>query len=514
MAITLLFISFLVLISSTSNFAVDHHPPGKHAASSPSDQIRQACKATRNQTLCESSFSKSSNLTTPTKIIQTALSMSLNNIHTAQAKVQEILITSKNNPNRTTAAKNCMEHLRNSEYRIKSTLEVLPHGKIKDARAWTSAGFAYQYDCWSGLNNVNDTKIVVDTMSFIMTFLISYTSNALSMIRAYDVFGDNTAMWGPPKTERDGFWENAMGGRGGKGLGLPVGLKVDVTVCKGAGGGCKYGTVQEAVNAAPDWGGGRRFVILVKAGVYKETVRVGLEKQNVVILGEGMGRTVITGDLSVGQSGISTYNTATVGVLGDGFMASNLTFENTADLNAHQAVAFRTTSDQSIMEDCNVDFIFGNSAAIFQDCTILVRPRQDKAEKGEDNALTAHARNDPAQSTGFVFQNCLINGTEEYMKIYYSNPKVHKNFLGRPWKEFSRTVFIGCTLEALITREGWMPWKGEFGLTTLYYGEYNNSGKGSDTTRRVKWSSRIPPEHVNVYFTTNFIQSDQWKLTS
>nr|GEX05189.1 probable pectinesterase/pectinesterase inhibitor 51 [Tanacetum cinerariifolium] len=482
MAITPLFISFLVLISSTSNSAVDHHLPGKHAASSPSDQISQACKATRNQTLCESSFSKSSNLTTPTKIIQTALSTSLNNIHTAQAKVQEILNTSKNNPNRTTAAKNCMEHLRNSEYRIKSTLEVLPRGKIKDARAWTSAGFAYQYDCWSGLNNVNDTKIVVDTMSFIMTFLISYTSNALSMIRAYDVFGDNTAMWGPPKTERDGFWEKGVGGGegGGKRLGVPVGLKVDVTVCKGAGGGCKYGKVQEAVNAAPDWGGGRRFVILVKAGVYKETVRVGLEKQNVVILGEGMGRTVITGDLSVGQSGISTYNTATVGVLGDGFMASNLTFENTAGLNAHQAVAFRTTSDQSIMENCNVDFIFGNSAAIFQGCAILVRPRQDKAEKGEDNAVTAHARNDPAE----------------------------------PWKEFSRTVFIGCTLEALITPEGWMPWKGEFGLTTLYYGEYNNSGKGSDTTRRVKWSSRIPPEHANIYSMTNFIQSDQWKLTS
>ena len=64
---------------------------------------------------------------------------------------------------------------------------------------------------------------------------------------------------------------------------------------------------------APDWGSGRRYVILVKAGVYKETVRVGLEKQNVVILGEGIGKTLITGDLNVGKSGISTYDTATVG---------------------------------------------------------------------------------------------------------------------------------------------------------------------------------------------------------
>lgn len=227
------------------------------------------------------------------------------------------------------------------------------------------------------------------------------------------------------------------------------------------------------------------------------------------------------------------------GVLGDGFMASNLTFENTAGPDAHQAVAFRTSSDRSIMENCeflgnqdtlythtlrqffkscriegNVDFIFGNSATIFQDCTILVRPRQVEAEKGEKNAVTAHARNEPAQSTGFVFRNCIINGTKEYMKLYNSNPKVHMNFLGRPWKEFSRTVFIGCTLEALITPEGWMPWEGDFGLTTLYYGEYNNSGKGSDTTRRVAWSNRIPPEHVNVYDIKNFIQGDQWKLRS
>jgi hypothetical protein len=32
-----------------------------------------------------------------------------------------------------------------------------------------------------------------------------------------------------------------------------------------------------------------------------------------VFLGDGMGKTVITGSLTAGQPGISTYNTATVG---------------------------------------------------------------------------------------------------------------------------------------------------------------------------------------------------------
>ena len=144
-------------------------------------------------------------------------------------------------------------------------------------------------------------------------------------------------------------------------------------------------------------------------------------------------------------------------VLGDGFMASGLTIQNTAGPNAHQAVAFRSSSDLSVIENCeflgnqdtlfaqslrqfykscriqgNVDFIFGGSASFFQDCHILLAPRQVDPEKGESNTVTAHARLDPAQSTGFVFQNCLINGTEEYVKLYQSNPKVHKNFLGRP----------------------------------------------------------------------------------
>ncbi|PIA24680.1 hypothetical protein AQUCO_126000001v1 [Aquilegia coerulea] len=228
-----------------------------------------------------------------------------------------------------------------------------------------------------------------------------------------------------------------------------------------------------------------------------------------------------------------------VGVVGDGFMARDITFENKAGPVTRQAVAFRSDSDLSIVENCeflgnqdtlyahslrqyykscriegNVDFIFGNSAAVFQDSVILVRPRQQKPEKGENNAVTAHGRTDPAQTTGFVFQNCLINGTEDYMALYYSKPKVHKNFLGRPWKEYSRTVFIHCTLEALVTSDGWMPWTGDFALPTLYYGEFENSGPGANVSGRVPWSSQILKEHVQVYSVQSFIQGNDWIPTS
>ena len=95
---------------------------------------------------------------------------------------------------------------------------------------------------------------------------------------------------------------------------MPSGLKANVTVCKG--GGCDYETLQEAVNVAPDNDASRRFVIWIKAGLYEEIVRVPLEKKNVVFLGDGMGKTVITGSLNVGMPRMSTYNTATVGKLG------------------------------------------------------------------------------------------------------------------------------------------------------------------------------------------------------
>ncbi|KAK9997297.1 hypothetical protein SO802_021983 [Lithocarpus litseifolius] len=118
----------------------------------------------------------------------------------------------------------------------------------------------------------------------------------MSLLFSYDNFENNTESWVPARTERDGFREavEKFGGSGGFNGGVPTGLKANVTLSKDGSSG-SYKTVQEAVN-----GGGKRFVIRIKVGV----------KKNVVFLGDGIGETVITGSLNVGQLGI--YNTATV----------------------------------------------------------------------------------------------------------------------------------------------------------------------------------------------------------
>ncbi|XP_050292534.1 probable pectinesterase/pectinesterase inhibitor 51 [Quercus robur] len=539
---TLFFLSLLslILFFSLSSASRHHHhssPTAKPTpTSTPSSLIQQVCKATRFPDQCVSSLSQSKQLPadpTPLQLLYSSISVSSDNLRTAQSMVKSILASSSGSVNRTTAATNCLEVLDNAQYRISiTTNDALPQGNLKNARAWMSSSLLSQYDCWSALKYANDTSLTNETMSFLDS-LTHLTSNALSLLFSYDNFGNDTASWVPARTERDGFWEPVGKSGGGFKGGVPTDLKADVTVSKDGSG--SYKTVQEAVNAAPENGGGKRFVIRIKAGVYEETVRIPLAKKNVVFLGDGIGKTVITGSLNVGQPGISTYNTATVAVLGDGFMASGLTIQNTAGPDAHQAVAFRSGSDLSVIENCeflgnqdtlyaqslrqfykscriqgNVDFIFGNSASFFQDCEILVAPRQIKPEKGETNAITAHGRTDPGQSTGFVFQNCLINGTEEYLKLYNSNPKVHKNFLGRPWKEYSRTVFIQCNLEALVSPLGWLPWSGDFALKTLYYGESGNSGSGSTASKRVTWSSQIPAQHIDTYSVENFIQGNQW----
>ncbi|XP_059307879.1 probable pectinesterase/pectinesterase inhibitor 51 [Lycium ferocissimum] len=538
--IPFLFFSFSSseLHSSKNSITPISTPPPPSPSPNIPVEIQGACKASRDPPTCESALTDPSQFPSnliAIQIILSALSISSQNLTSVKSLVKNILDTAAGNMNLTVPAKNCLLGFDFVAYRYNLTAAALTRGEIKDARAWTSAALGYQIGCSSNLLKVNGTHQVAKTVE-VMKTLIGFTTNALWMMVNYDIYGNDTRSWGPPKTERDGFWEVGSGFGSWFGLrgGFPSGLNPNLTVCKT--GGCDYKMVQEAVNATPGYFGSEKFVIWIKTGLYDEIIRVPLEKRNVVFLGDGMGKTVITGSLSVGLvPGMTTYESATVGVSGDGFMASGLTIQNTAGIGAGQAVAFRSDSDLSVIQNCeflgnqdtlytqslrqyyqschiqgNVDFIFGNAAAFFQDCDILITPRLLNPEKGETNAVTAHGRLDPGQSTGFVFQSCSINGTEEYMNLYRSNPKVHKNFLGRPWKEYSRTIFIYCNLEVLVHPEGWMPWNGEFALKTLYYGEFNSSGAGANVTGRVTWSSQIPAEHIDSYSVKNFIQGDKW----
>ena len=88
-----------------------------------------------------------------------------------------------------------------------------------------------------------------------------------------------------------------------------------------------------------------------------------------------------------------------------------------------------------------------------------------------------------------------------------------KTYLGRPLKEYSRTVFLQSYLDTLVDPAGWLEWNGNFALNTLYYGEYKNTGPSSLTSQRVKWGGYhvITSASVASQFTVeNFIGGQSW----
>ena len=216
-------------------------------------------------------------------------------------------------------------------------------------------------------------------------------------------------------------------------------------------------------------------------------------------------------------------------VTGQGFVGMNITIRNTAGAVKHQAVAVRNGADLSTFYNCSfegyqdtlythsprqfykqcdvygtVDFIFGNAAVVFQNCNLYPRlPMQ-----GQFNAITAQGRTDINQNTGTSIQNCNIMAAPDLA----SSNGTTKTYLGRPWKEYSRTVYMQSFLGSLIDPAGWTPWSGDFALSTLYYAEYDNSGPGSDTTNRVTWPGYhvINAADAANFTVANFILGDNW----
>ncbi|KAL6614074.1 hypothetical protein ACP70R_036344 [Stipagrostis hirtigluma subsp. patula] len=485
-----------------------------------------ACNATRFRPACVSTLSNAgagANSST-SDLLAATLSALRARLPPAVSTAKSVLAGSSN-VNLTTAATNCLTFLAISSHRLSPS----PTPSLISA----STSLLHLYDCWSAYKYVNFSRTISDAMTYLNDTIV-VNSNYISMLAAQQRYGDVTSRWAPPQTERDWYWPPARAGTDADvdRLGVPKGLPANVTVC---GAGCTYKTVREAVAAAPDFGV-KMFVVHVKEGVYKETVSVPWEKTNVVVVGDGMGRTVITGNLNADTPGVSTFNTATVGVLADGFMARDLTMANTAGPDAHQAVAFRSSGDRTVLDTVEllghqdtlyaqamrhfytrcrvsgtVDFVFGNSAAVLHDTALTVLPRQLRPQNREDDAVTAQGRNDPAQPTGIVLRGCVVNGSEAFLALYRQRPEMHRVYLGRPWKEYSRAVYIGCTLAEIVQPQGWMAWNGDFALKTLYFGEYDSAGPGGrDASRREAWSSRVPRDHVNTYSMADFIQGHEW----
>ncbi|KAF3622129.1 hypothetical protein FXO38_31442 [Capsicum annuum] len=171
---------------------------------------------------------------------------------------------------------------------------------------------------------------------------------------------------------------------------------------------------------------------------------------------------ILVSDVIVNQDGT---------VVGQGFVAVNITFENTAGPINHQAVAVRNGADLSTFYSCSfhgyqdtlcvhslrqfyrecdiygtIEFIFGNAAAVFQNSNIYPKlPLQNQF-----NAITAQGRTDPNQNTGISIQNCTVKPADD---LKFGNSSTEP-YLGRPWKEYSRTVYAQSFIDGYVNPLG------------------------------------------------------------
>lgn len=446
------------------------------------------------------------------------------------------------------AISDCLDLLDLSVDQLTNTLSVSENPNNKkdnstgnpsaDMKTWLSAALVNQDTCEEGFDGTN--SIVKGVVSGSLNQITSLVSEILGNIRQLppQKKGDNAGKGGGGGGSTGGRSPGWMKKRKLIGAKFPEwlnpddrrlllqvnGVSADAVVA--ADGSGNFTTVSEAIAAAPDHGS-KRFVIYVKKGVYREYVEISKKKWNIMMVGDGMDVTVISGNHNY-IDGWTTYRSATFAVKGQGFIARGMTFENTAGPEKHQAVAFRSDSDLSVLYQCamrgyqdtlyahsqrqfyrechitgTVDFMFGDASAVFQNCNIQAR----KGLPNQKNTITAQGRKEQAEPTGFSIQ--LSNISVEANVIANST----LTYLGRPWKLYSRTVIMQSYISSAIRPEGWLEWNGSFALDSLYYGEYMNYGPGGGLSSRVKW----PGYHIinssaeaNNFSVANFLLGNSW----
>ncbi|PIA43273.1 hypothetical protein AQUCO_02000599v1 [Aquilegia coerulea] len=506
---------------SSSNTTVDTH----HLSS-----IRSVCKSTPFPDVCFDSLKLSVSININPNIITYVL-QTLQLAISEAGKLSDVLFHVRSSDiveKQKGTIQDCVELHQitlSSLEKSMSRIRTVDSRKLSDAKAFLSAALTNKNTCLEGLDSATGPLKTSLVNSLISTY--KHVGNSLSMLSSTT----------SPHLKQGHFNRRLMG--------FPTWMMLrknrrilqdsagdneydpsqDLTVA--ADGTGNFTMINDAINFAPN-NSYDRIIIYVREGVYEENVEIPSYKTNIVLLGDGSDVTVITGSRSV-AGGWTTFRSATVAVSGEGFLTRDITFENTAGPENHQAVALRINADLSAVYRCvingyqdtlyahsfrqfyrecdisgTVDYIFGNGAVVFQGCNIIARLPMP----GQYNAITAQSRDLPEEDTGFSIQNCSILASDD---LYANNMSV-KSYLGRPWREYSRTVYLESYIDDLIDPAGWKEWSGNTGLDTLYYGEYDNSGPGSVTDNRVSWSGYHIMDYYDAsnFTVSQFITGDEW----
>ncbi|KAK9101648.1 hypothetical protein Scep_025078 [Stephania cephalantha] len=429
-----------------------------------------------------------------------------------------------------TAMDDCVELLDHSLGQLTKILDTKTRPTLSgdDVRTWLSAALTHHTTCLEGLDEqARKFPKERDMVHQSAQTMHHHISNSLAL---HKLDHDHDALEEKEKSSYSSNHHDYPGWISRKDRKLLEAsvedLEVKAVVAKDGRGTHK--TIGEALEFVSTLAGGGRNVIHVTAGTYSESsLKIPRSSPNIMLVGDGKGNTVITGSKSVG-GGSTTFGSASFGVSGDGFMARDISFVNNAGPATHQAVALLVSSDKSVFYRCSiigyqdtlytlsnrqfyretdiygtVDFIFGNSAVVIQNSNIFPR----KPMSDQKNFITAQGRSDPNQNTGISIQGCRVAATSDLASA--KNP----TYLGRPWKQYSRTVYLESFLDGSISSAGWYPWAGGGSPSSVFYGEYMNSGPGSGTSGRVHWPgyhAALSTVQATEFTVARLISGTQW----
>lgn len=294
-----------------------------------------------------------------------------------------------------------------------------------------------------------------------------------------------------------------------------------------------YVTLQAAIDNAPE-GRGTPYLIFVKNGRYKEHIDIPALKTFLHIIGQDRDKTVIYDDrLCGGDNAYSVDPGATVVVKAADTFFENITLENSHGHEKQagpQALALNTQADRialnnvallsyqdtwitsssqknrhyiknSLIEGA-VDFIY-NGGDVYLDGDTLEINRTS-------GGYIVAPRHTADTKWGYVFMNNIIRPGKDFNTGNTLN--VTDVWLGRPWHDSPKTVFINTQTFVPIPAKGWYNTMG--GLPELWadYNTVDADGNPLDLSQRESYYyyiDRSTGNKVEKFNVKNFLTDEE-----
>ena len=334
-----------------------------------------------------------------------------------------------------------------------------------------------------------------------------------------------------------------------------------------------FSSINDAINSIPK-DNQTPVVIVISPGIYREKVTIDRSFLSIEGSGESNKDTVITYDdyanfIMEDGAKRGTFRSYTAFIDANDVTLKNLTIENASgDSVTHgQAIALYADGDRLVIDSCNiighqdtlftgplplkeavkdgfigpkqfaprihgrhyykdcyicgdVDFIFGGATAYFENCTIesLRRFSENTEGKAEKNPVTNSSKNEVSETKIQGYVTAASTPEEEKYGYVFSECKIISKecpqgsvYLGRPWRNYAKTVFINCDLDDHIRPELFHDWNKADARDTIFYGIYADDIK-KEFSERAEFVHKLTKEQALDFSKENVLAGkDGWQ---